>query len=69
MRCTRVLLGAALALAACADPTAPPASPPKPTSPRLSVQPLTARDVFRRYVALGTSNSQGAQSAGISSAT
>lgn len=67
MRYTRVLLGAALALAACTDPTAPPRSPA--ASPRLSVQPLTAPDVFRRYVALGTSNSQGVQSAGISAAT
>jgi hypothetical protein len=66
MQYARVLLGAALALVACTDPTAPPRSPAAP--PRLSVQPLTARDVFQRYVALGTSNSQGVQSAGISAA-
>jgi hypothetical protein len=58
MRCTLPLLGAALALAACADPSAP---PPRPS---LAVQP-TAADVFARYVALGTSVSMGVQSAGI----
>ena len=66
MRYTCVLAVAALAVTACTDPTAPPASP-RP-SPRLSVEPLLARDVFQRYVALGTSNSQGVQSAGISAA-
>ncbi len=66
MRYTRILVGAALTLAGCADPTAPPASPP--ASPRLGMQRLSARDVFQRYVALGTSNSQGVQSAGISAA-
>jgi hypothetical protein len=38
-------------------------------SARASLQPLTAQDVLARYVALGTSNSQGVQSAGISAAT
>ncbi len=66
MRYTCVLAVAALAITACTDPTAPPASPP--ASPRLSVEPLSARGVFQRYVALGTSNSQGVQSAGISAA-
>jgi hypothetical protein len=65
MRHVRVVLAAALALAACSDP----ATTPTPMSPQLSRQPLTAQDVFQRYVALGTSNSQGVQSAGISAAT
>ena len=65
MRNLCVLLGATLALAACSEPTAPPLSPPA----QRSLQPLTAQDLFARYVALGTSNSQGVQSAGISAAT
>lgn len=64
MRKLFVLLGASLTFAACTEPTAPP-SP----SPRARLQRLTAQDVFARYVALGTSNSQGVQSAGISAAT
>jgi lysophospholipase L1-like esterase len=65
MRKLCVLLGASLALAACTDSIAPPSAP----SARASLQPLTAQDVFARYVALGTSNSQGVQSAGITAAT
>jgi hypothetical protein len=65
MRHPRLLLGAALALAGCTDLVAP----PSPQSPELSRKHLTAPDVFQRYVALGTSNSQGVQSAGISAAT
>ena len=65
MRAPSVLLGATLALSACTEPTAPPA----PLSPHERPQLLTAQDVFTRYVALGTSNSQGVQSAGISAAT
>jgi len=65
MRAPSVLLGATLALSACTEPTAPPA----PLSPQGRPQLLTAQDVFARYVALGTSNSQGVQSAGISAAT
>ena len=65
MRKLHVLFGAALALAACSEPTAPPSTP----SAQLSLQPLTAQDLFARYVALGTSNSQGVQSAGISAQT
>jgi lysophospholipase L1-like esterase len=66
MRHTRsLLLGAALAVAACTDPVAPPTAG---APPRTSTEPLDAREVFRRYVALGTSNSQGVQSAGISAA-
>src|SRR5690348_1451030 len=58
------LAGAALALAACSDPT-------RPTSASSTVDassPLAAESVFARYVALGTSNSMGVQSAGISAA-
>jgi len=58
------LAGAALAIAACTDPVQPPAD----VRPTLDVQPLTAQSMFARYVALGTSNSQGVQSAGISAA-
>ena len=65
MRKLCVLLGATLTLAACSEPTAPPRSP----MAQRSLQPLTAQDLFARYVALGTSNSQGVQSAGISAAT
>jgi hypothetical protein len=63
MRKLRILL--ALTLAACNEPTAPPSAP---TAQR-SLQPLTPQDLFARYVALGTSNSQGVQSAGLSAAT
>lgn len=48
-----------IGLAACADPVAPPS-----VRPSLSVQ-LTAPQLLERYVALGTSNSMGVQSAGI----
>jgi hypothetical protein len=65
MRPVLVVLGAVLALAGCTDS----AAPPTPMSPRLTVQPLTPQDVFQRYVAIGTSNSQGVQSAGLSGAT
>jgi hypothetical protein len=63
MRRTLALLGGALAIAACADPVQPPSAPVR------AAAQLTAPDVFARYVALGTSNSQGAQSGGISAAT
>jgi hypothetical protein len=64
MRKLCVLLCAAFTLVACTEPLAPPPSPA-----RASLQPVTAQDVFARFVALGTSNSQGVQSAGISAAT
>jgi len=64
MRKLTVLLGATLALAACTDIAAPPA----PLSPESSPRRVTAPEAFARYVALGTSNSQGVQSAGISAA-
>jgi hypothetical protein len=53
-------VGFAFVLAACADPVQPPPS----TQPRLTIQP-TAQEIFARFVALGTSNSMGVQSAGI----
>lgn len=65
MRKLCIVLGTALTLAACTEPTAPP-GPSIPQQSRRSLSPL---DVFARYVALGTSNSQGVQSAGISAAT
>jgi hypothetical protein len=59
-------VAAALALAACADPVQPP-PPSSAAHPAAgaSAQPLTAQEVFARYVALGTSLSMGVQSAGI----
>jgi len=59
-------LGASLVLlAACADsPVAPTAS--SAMRPRPDV--VTAAQLFQRYVALGTSNSQGVQSAGLNAA-
>src|SRR5215207_2682152 len=63
----RSLVGAALVLlAACTDPAAPPA-PVSATPPRPRAA-LTAPELFARYVALGTSNSQGAQSGGVNAA-
>ena len=62
-------LGALLAVAACTDPVAPPPPTATPSVPISSVAgasvTLTAQEMFARYVALGTSNSQGVQSAGI----
>ena len=57
-----VVLGASLAFAACADPVAP------RTVERGSASVTTPRTIpqlFARFVALGTSNSMGVQSAGI----
>ena len=68
MRKLNVVLGAALTLAACTDPVAPPSPPASPSAQR-NLQPPTAQEVFARFVALGTSNSQGVQSAGLSAAT
>jgi lysophospholipase L1-like esterase len=56
-----VVLGTSLAFAACADPVGP-----RSTSQSETVTaPLTIPQVFARFVALGTSNSMGVQSAGI----
>lgn len=68
---TRILpaLGTALVLSACTDPVAPAVAPPDGARPVAQAAPLTAATVFARYVALGTSNSMGVQSAGISAAT
>ena len=66
MRRILPLLGASLALAACTDPVAPPSPRARPSA---SLVALTAPELFARYVAMGTSNSQGVQSAGISAAT
>ena len=67
MRRTLALVGATLAFAACTDPIAPPGLPNTPTVPATnrSVSAVTAQAMLARYVALGTSNSQGVQSAGI----
>ena len=66
MRRRLPLLGAALAIAACTDPVAPPPpSPPVPTPTRSVSAAVTAQEMFARFVALGTSNSQGVQSAGV----
>jgi len=58
-----VVLGASLAVVACSDPVAPPSSG-EPTAANLT-SPPTIAEVFARFVALGTSNSMGVQSAGI----
>ena len=66
MRRVFVVAGVSLAFAACTDPVAPPSprdAAPPPVSRSAAVP--TAREMFARYVALGTSNSQGVQSAGI----
>src|SRR5215211_2263494 len=68
MRRSLALVAVSLAVAACTDPVAPPGKP-IPDAPHaaasVSTAALTAREMFARYVALGTSNSQGVQSAGI----
>ncbi len=58
-----VVVGASLAVVACSDPVAPPSSG-EPTAANLT-SPPTIAEVFARFVALGTSNSMGVQSAGI----
>src|SRR5688500_3240207 len=68
MRRSLLAFGAALAIAACTDPVAPPPSPHGPSTtdiaPIASVA-ATAQTLLARFVSLGTSNSQGVQSAGI----
>jgi hypothetical protein len=58
-----VVLGASLTFAACSDPVAPPS--PAREAASASVTAPTIAQVFARFVALGTSNSMGVQSAGI----
>jgi lysophospholipase L1-like esterase len=55
-------LAAAMSIAACTDSLAPSRHI---TDPARDITPLTPQAVFQRYVALGTSNSMGVQSAGI----
>ena len=57
-----VVFCAAMILAACAEPVTGPKTTP-PTEPALAKQ--TIAKTFARYVAMGTSNSMGVQSAGI----
>jgi len=68
MRRSLFAFGAALALAACTDPVAPPPPPdgpsPENAAPSVTVA-ATAQTLLARFVSLGTSNSQGVQSAGI----
>ena len=58
------LVGALLTLVACADPTAPRPAAPDAVAASMSTPP-TAQEIFATFVALGTSNSMGVQSAGI----
>src|SRR6478672_775037 len=58
------ILGASLAFAACSDPIAPSSPARDATSASLTTAPTIA-EKFARFVALGTSNSMGVQSAGI----
>lgn len=63
MRHSLVSAAALLAMAACTD-----AGQPGPAGPSPDPPPATRQELFARYVALGTSNSQGARSAGLSAA-
>ena len=62
MKHALALLAASGCLVACGDPTSPVLPRHTPGQPNFT---LTAQDLFQRYVALGTSNSMGVQSAGI----
>ena len=64
MKHRTALLAAGLVLAACSDPVAPRSPRRTPEGPRFDGAP-TAQQLFQRFVALGTSNSMGVQSAGI----
>jgi hypothetical protein len=66
MRTRLSLAGAALALAACTDPVGPRLEPRR--APARDLGALTTAALFERFVAMGTSNSQGVQSAGINAA-
>lgn len=58
------LVAAVFVTAACSDSLAPRRAPDPRTPPQKSGAP-NAQELFQRYVALGTSNSMGVQSAGI----
>lgn len=58
------LVAAALVVSACTDPVSPGRSRRPPGQPDFDGV-LTAQSLFQRYVAMGTSNSMGVQSAGI----
>jgi hypothetical protein len=60
-------VGLSLALVACDATVQPPVAPfPRPPArAQLDLEPATALELFQRYVAMGTSNSMGVQSAGI----
>ena len=61
--------GAVLVLVSCSEILAPtPTSPAAQSGHAPAVSALTAQTLLAQYVALGTSNSQGAQSAGINAA-
>lgn len=62
MKHALALLAVSATLVACGDPTSPVLPRHTPERPNFT---LTAQDIFQRYVALGTSNSMGVQSAGI----
>jgi hypothetical protein len=64
MKAALLVVAGAMGLSACTDPLAPTRSSSSPRPPSLTAT-LTAQDIFQRYVALGTSNSMGVQSAGI----
>ena len=64
MKYSLPLLAAAMSLAACTDSLSPRWTPGV-AGPLRDIATPTAQDVFQRYVALGTSNSMGVQSAGI----
>src|SRR5690348_14001408 len=62
MKHALTLLAASVSFSACSDPISPTRAPFALARPDFAV---TAQDIFQRYVALGTSNSMGVQSAGI----
>lgn len=57
-----LFVAAALLTAACADPVSPPSTT---ANPQVRLAKVTIAKTFARYVALGTSNSMGVQSAGV----
>jgi hypothetical protein len=64
MKYALAVFAASVALASCADPVSPTRARTSLDRPNFDVAP-TAQSIFARYVALGTSNSMGVQSAGI----